>query len=120
VGTGADSAAQVDRILAALADPTRRLVLEVLGERRECSATTIARETPVSRQAVVKHLAVLDEAGLVASRRAGREVLFQVRPESLRLAASWMTDLATAWEWRLRRFKETVETAAETAKAAGE
>lgn len=102
-------AAQVDRVLAALADPTRRLVLEVLGGRRECSATTIARETPVSRQAVVKHLAVLDEAGLVVGRRVGREVLFQVRPEGLRAAASWMTDLASAWDQRLRWLKETAE-----------
>jgi DNA-binding transcriptional ArsR family regulator len=111
VGARADvgGAGQVDRILAALADPTRRLVLEVLGDRRECSATTIARETPVSRQAVVKHLAVLDEAGLVAGQRVGREVLFQVRPEGLLVAASWMTELAAAWDHRLRRLKETAE-----------
>jgi DNA-binding transcriptional ArsR family regulator len=104
---------QVDRILAALADPTRRLVLEVLGGRRECSATTIARETPVSRQAVVKHLAVLDEAGLVAGQRVGREVLFQVRPEGLLVAASWMTELAAAWDHRLRRLKEAAEAEAQ-------
>jgi DNA-binding transcriptional ArsR family regulator len=101
----------VDLIFGALADPTRRLVLEVLGERRECSATVIAQQTPVSRQAVVKHLAVLDEAGLVAGRRAGREVLFRVRPEGLRTAASWMTDLAAAWDQRLRWLKQTAEAA---------
>ena len=107
----AQAQARVDRIFSALADPTRRLVLEVLGERRECSATTIAQQTPVSRQAVVKHLTVLDEAGLVAGRRAGREVLFRVRPEGLREGASWMTDLAAAWDRRLRWLKETAEAA---------
>jgi DNA-binding transcriptional ArsR family regulator len=99
----------VDRVFTALADPTRRLVLEVLGERHESSATAIARRTPVSRQAVVKHLAVLDDAGLVAGRRVGREVLFRVRPEGLREAASWMTDLAAAWDRRLHRLKELAE-----------
>jgi DNA-binding transcriptional ArsR family regulator len=110
---------RVGLILAALADPTRRLVLEVLGDRRECSATVIARHAPVSRQAVVKHLAVLDEAGLVASRRAGREVLFRVRPEGLRAAASWMTDLAGAWDRRLLRLEEVAEAAGPGEPAAG-
>jgi DNA-binding transcriptional ArsR family regulator len=104
----ASASSDVDRIFTALADPTRRQVLEVLG-RRECSASAIARETPVSRQAVVKHLAVLDEAGLVEGRKAGREVLFRVRPEGLRAAAAWMTDQAAAWDRRLRRLKELAE-----------
>lgn len=105
----ADGSPDIDRIFTALADPTRRLVLEVLGERRECSASAIARETPVTRQAVVKHLAVLDEAGLIEGRRVGREVLFRVRPEGLRAAAAWMTDQAAAWDRRLRRLKELAE-----------
>jgi DNA-binding transcriptional ArsR family regulator len=104
-------APDVDRIFAALADPTRRLVLDVLGQLRECSATTIAQRTPVSRQAVVKHLVILDKAGLVAGHRVGREVLFRVRPEGLRTAATWMTDLASVWDQRLRRLKEEAESA---------
>lgn len=104
----ASASSDVDRIFTALADPTRRQVLEVLG-RRESSASAIARETPVSRQAVVKHLAVLDEAGLVEGRKAGREVLFRVRPEGLLVAAAWMTDQAAAWDRRLRRLKELAE-----------
>ncbi|MGH6654650.1 MAG: ArsR/SmtB family transcription factor [Actinocrinis sp.] len=103
--------ADVDRVFTALSDPTRRLVLEVLGRLRQSSASAIARETPVSRQAVVKHLAVLEEAGLVAGRRVGREVLFRVRPEGLRAAASWMTDLAAVWDRRLHWLKEAAEAA---------
>ena len=69
-------------VLAALADPTRWQVLSLLAERGEGSATTLAGEMPVSRVAVLKHLAVLDRAGLVTSRRAGREVLYTVRPRA--------------------------------------
>ncbi len=112
-------AGDVDRVFTALADPTRRLVLEVLGRQRQSSASAIARETPVSRQAVVKHLAVLDEAGLVAGRRVGREVLFRVRPEGLRAAASWMTDLAAVWDRRLHWLKQTAEAASREPAGSG-
>jgi DNA-binding transcriptional ArsR family regulator len=55
---------------------------------------------PVSRQAVAQHLAVLEEARLVTRRRAGRQVLFTVRPEGLIATAGWLTDRAAAWETR--------------------
>jgi DNA-binding transcriptional ArsR family regulator len=103
------AAPEVDRVLAALADPTRRRLLEALGTRYASSATALAGELPVSRQAVAKHLAVLEEARLVASRRAGREVLFTVRTEGLTETASWLTALASAWDDRLRRLKRLAE-----------
>ena len=99
----------VDDVFAALADPTRRQLLEALGRRAACSATTLAAEVPVSRQAVVKHLAVLRDSHLVASRRAGKEVLFSVRPEQLVATASWMTELATTWQQRLHLLKQAAE-----------
>jgi DNA-binding transcriptional ArsR family regulator len=99
----------VDRVFASLADPTRRQLLEALGRRPAASATTLASEVPVSRQAVVKHLSVLRESQLVASRRAGKEVLFSVRPESLVVTASWMTELASTWQERLQRLKHAAE-----------
>jgi DNA-binding transcriptional ArsR family regulator len=102
-------ALEVDRVLTALADPTRRRLLETLGERSTSSATALAGELPVSRQAVAKHLAVLEEARLVDSRRAGREVLYSVRPEALTATASWLTDLAAAWDRRLQRLKRLAE-----------
>jgi DNA-binding transcriptional ArsR family regulator len=101
--------AAVDRVFAALADPTRRELLEVLGRRPACSATALARELPVSRQAILKHLGVLHKANLVAGTRAGREVLYQVHPEQLVATASWMTSLAASWDDRLAALKRQAE-----------
>jgi DNA-binding transcriptional ArsR family regulator len=101
--------AAVDRVFAALADPTRRELLEVLGRRPACSATALARELPVSRQAILKHLGLLHKANLVAGTRAGREVLYQVHPEQLVAAASWMTSLAASGDDRLAALKQQAE-----------
>lgn len=99
----------VDRVLAALADPTRRRLIQLLAAGRPLSASALAGEVPVSRQAVAQHLAVLQESHLVTSRRAGREVLFSVEPEPLVATASWMTELAAAWAERLQRLKQVAE-----------
>jgi DNA-binding transcriptional ArsR family regulator len=99
----------VDRVLAALADPTRRQLLETLGERPGCSATTLAARMPVSRQAVARHLSVLRESELVTSYRAGKEVLFAVCPEGLEATTSWMANLAATWQERLRLLKQQAE-----------
>ena len=72
-----------DQVFAALSDATRREVLELIGSRGEASATQLARELPISRQAVNKHLASLAGAGLVADRRQGREVLYRLTPEPM-------------------------------------
>lgn len=101
----------VDGVLAALADPTRRRVLDAVAARGEATATTIAAGLPVSRQAVVKHLAVLDRAGLVSGHRQGREMRYSVRPERLDATARWMRDLAAAWDARLARIKRLAESA---------
>src|SRR6185312_12297771 len=90
-----------DAVFAALADPTRWRVLNLLADRGEGTATTLAGELPVSRVAVVKHLAVLDRAGLVEGARHGREVRYRVRPERLEEAARWMAGLASRWDQRL-------------------
>lgn len=100
----------VDQVLEALADPTRRHLLLALGSRPASSATALAADLPVSRQAVAKHLATLEEAGLVAGHRVGREVLYRVRPDGLTATASWMTTLARAWDDRLSRLKREAET----------
>lgn len=99
----------VGRVFTALADPTRRRLLDTLGRRSACSATTLARDLPVSRQAVVQQLAILQESELVESRRVGREVLFSVQPQRLLEAASWMTDLAASWDERLLALKREAE-----------
>ncbi len=101
----------VDSVLAALADPTRRELLGLLGALGEATATTLAGRVPVSRQAVVKRLAVLDAAGLVSGRRVGREVRYAVRPAALDATARWMAALAADWDRRLANIKRVAEAA---------
>lgn len=79
------------------------------GLREEATATTVAEELPITRQAVVKHFAVLSNAGLVTSRRQGREVLYSLRPERIDETARWMADLAAGWDARLQRIKRLAE-----------
>jgi DNA-binding transcriptional ArsR family regulator len=109
-GPGLASAA-ADQVFAALADPTRRQLLELLGGQAGASATALAGQLPVSRQAVVKHLAVLQRSDLVTRRRDGREVVFTVHPERLVAMASWMTSVAASWQERLQLLKQVAEAA---------
>lgn len=105
----------VEHVLVALADPTRRQLLELLCAQGQASATILAEDVPISRQAVVKHLTVLDGAGLVEATKVGREVRYTVRPDALDTTARWMSALAADWDRRLakiKRFAEAVETAA--------
>ncbi len=99
----------VESVLGALADPTRRQVLEALAPRPAASASALARDLPVSRQMVLKHLAVLQDAGLVSSARVGREVLFQVRSAPLAETADWLSSLAAQWDSRLAALKARAE-----------
>jgi DNA-binding transcriptional ArsR family regulator len=99
----------VDTVLGALADPTRRRVLEALAARPAASASALARDLPISRQMVLKHLGVLQGCGLVSSARAGREVLFQVRSAPLAETADWLSSLAARWDSRLADLKSRAE-----------
>ena len=87
-------------VFAALADPNRRHLLEALS-RHEASATQLAAGLPVTRQAVAKHLSALREAGLVESRRAGRETLYSLNPGPLEDALSWIARVGGEWDARL-------------------
>lgn len=102
---------ELDGVLAALADPTRRRVLVALAGHGEATATTLAIALPVTRQAVVKHLGVLDRAGLVGGRRLGREVRYAVRPERLDTAARRLALVAAGWDARLAAIKRLAEVA---------
>jgi DNA-binding transcriptional ArsR family regulator len=106
---GAGPAGEADEVFVALADPTRRRLLDVLAARGEASATSLAVDLPVSRQAVVKHLAVLDRAGLVRGVRRGREVRYAVRPDRLDATARWLAGLAAEWDARLADIKRLAE-----------
>jgi DNA-binding transcriptional ArsR family regulator len=96
-------------VFAALADPTRWRLLEELARRGRGTATTLASEMPVSRPAVIKHLAVLGRAGLVERQRLGREVMFAIRTEPLQETANWMARLASDWDGRLTALKRLAE-----------
>lgn len=100
---------QVGDVLTALADPTRRSLLDALAVAGQASATVLAAGLPVSRQAVVKHLQVLEAAGLVTGARAGREVRYVVRPDPLDATADWLAARSAAWDRRLRSLKRAAE-----------
>lgn len=108
-GPVTEAASEPGEILAALADPTRRQLLAELATRGAATATALAEQLPITRQAVVKHLAVLSRAGLVAGRREGREVRYVARPEGLATTARWMAGLAAEWDSRLRDIKRIAE-----------
>ena len=102
--------AEANQVFSALSDPTRRQLLEWLDEE-VATATTLAERLPISRQAVAKHLSELNAAGLVSSRREGRETLFTADNDGLEPASEWMAQRAAVWEQRLARLAETAQSA---------
>lgn len=111
--------ADVPELWAAVADPTRRRILSDLLARGEASATTLAGDLPVTRQAVTKQLAVLDRAGLVERRRRGREVNYSVRSAQLRAASRALAEVATEWDERLSSIKQIAEREARERRNSG-
>ena len=93
-------------VFAALADPTRLAVLRDVAERGPVTATELAGRLPVTRQAVAKHLAVLQEAGLVEHTRNGRENRFTATTAPLAEAERWLAEAGAAWDGRLARLRE--------------
>jgi molybdopterin-guanine dinucleotide biosynthesis protein A/DNA-binding MarR family transcriptional regulator len=100
---------QVVEVLAALADPMRWRVLDFLATEPS-SASALSRVLPISRAAVLKHLAVLERTDLVRRDRVGREVRFSVRSEQLTSTARWMSETADSWDMRLGAHKRLAET----------
>jgi DNA-binding transcriptional ArsR family regulator len=92
---------RIDAVFSALSDPTRRTVMRAISSRGEASATELAAQLPVSRQAILKHLTALSDAGLVASDRAGRQRRYRLTPQPLGDAMSWMADVGAQWDERL-------------------
>src|SRR3546814_19322513 len=90
-----------DALWTAVADPSRRRVLDLLVQHGEASASSLADQVPFTRQAVSKHLVVLEEAGLIDRRKHGREVLFGVDPDRLDQATQAMAGVARRWDRRL-------------------
>jgi DNA-binding transcriptional ArsR family regulator len=84
---------RVEEVFTALADPTRRAVIEALAEHDRCTATQLAADMPITRQAIAKHLMHLHRVDLVTSERQGRETYYQLTPRSLRQAIGWLEDV---------------------------
>lgn len=100
-----------DELWSAIADPSRRRVLDLLLSNSDVSASWLAGRVPFSRQAVSKHLVVLEQAGLISRHKQGREVLYQVEPDRLDQATRAMADLAAQWDRRLATIKRLAEAA---------
>ncbi len=105
-----------DELWSAIADPSRRRILDLLVSHGDVSASWLAEHVPFTRQAVSKHLAVLEEAGLVSRHKQGREVLYQVDAARLDQATQALADLAARWDQRLNAIKRLAEAAHAEAK----
>jgi DNA-binding transcriptional ArsR family regulator len=95
-------------VFSALGDETRWSVLTALGEG-DASASALATRLPVSRQAIAKHLAVLQEVGLVEPVRVGREVQFRVIGSQLRATATRLDAIGAEWDRRLAAIRDIAE-----------
>ena len=95
-----------DAVFGALADPTRRQLLSAISQHPS-TATELAVDVPISRQAVVKHLTALANAGLLERERAGREVRYRVTPAPLSDAVSWIAEVGAQWDTRLASLAQT-------------
>lgn len=96
-------------VFAAIADPTRRGILETLRASGPLSLSQIAAPLAMTRQAVTKHLDTLRRAGLIRQRRAGRERLHELRAEPLQEIETWLLPYSKAWDERLERLKQHLE-----------
>jgi DNA-binding transcriptional ArsR family regulator len=102
------TAVQLVTVFAALGDETRWSILTALGEG-DASASALAGRLPVSRQAIAKHLAVLEDVGLVTSSRVGRELQYRVLGAELSDVASRLDQLGAEWDRRLAVIKQIAE-----------
>jgi DNA-binding transcriptional ArsR family regulator len=96
-------------IFSALAEPMRRALLLKLAESSPSTATQLARDYAITRQGILKHLIILEAAGLVAAQRQGREKRYTLTPEPLGEVEQWIKNLSAKWDERLLRLKQFLE-----------
>ena len=99
------------RVFAALGDRTRLSLLSKLGDGQARSIAALSMDTQLTRQAITKHLRVLQDAGLVASLRVGRESRFACRRETIEEARAYLDRVSDQWDDALGRLQAFVETA---------
>jgi DNA-binding transcriptional ArsR family regulator len=97
-------------VFGALAEPMRRRLLQTIAEQPS-TATELASQLPISRQAVTKHLSSLSEAGLLERERSGRDIRYRLTPAPLSEAMSWMAQVGGQWDQRLSRLATAVQPA---------
>jgi DNA-binding transcriptional ArsR family regulator len=110
-GGGVSDAVELDEsavgaVFAALADPTRRHVVRLLAQRSTVTASALADDLPISRQAIAKHLAALADAGLVTAAHEGRETRYRLTPRPLGDAMHWMATAGARWDERLAKLAQ--------------
>jgi predicted transcriptional regulator len=98
-----------DALWSAVGDPTRRRMLDLLLSDGRCTATSLSEQLPVTRQAVAKHLGVLDRVGLVHATPSGRERLYEVDEAQLGRAVAQLSSVGATWDARLHRIKRIAE-----------
>ena len=98
-----------DDLWSAIGDPTRRRMLDLLLAEGGGTATSLSQQLPVTRQAVAKHLGVLDRVGLVHVTPAGREMRYRVDDAQLARAVAQLSQVGSTWDARLRRIKRMAE-----------
>lgn len=108
-----------DDLWSAIGDPTRRQLVDLLLRTGEGTATTLGAQLPISRQAVAKHLGVLDRVGLVRATPEGRERRYRVDDRQLERAVAQLAAVGSAWDARLQRIKRIAE-AIQTQRDEGE
>jgi DNA-binding transcriptional ArsR family regulator len=100
---------RLDHVFAALGDPGRRSLVEAVAARGTATATQLAADLPVTRQAVAKQLSALAGAGLLRATRSGRETRYELTPEPLEDAVAWMVEVGGRWDARLARLERSLE-----------
>jgi len=100
---------RTQQVFHALADPTRRQLIEFLIQEGGKTATELAEDLPITRQGVAKHLNILLEANLVSAHQEGRERRYTATPDPLDDAAAWITSVGALWDERLARIRKLVE-----------
>ncbi len=98
-----------DNLFSALADPTRRTIIERLVSGGSSTATMLAGELTISRQATAKHLNHLEVSGLAVSQRVGRETRYTLNPGPLREVSAWVGRVEGEWQARLRLLAESLD-----------
>lgn len=108
---------QTQRVFLALADPTRRFLLQQLCEEGSGTAAGFATRLPITRQAIIKHLMTLEQAGLVTAHEMGRERRYVPRPEALQTVTNWIGAIEAQWDQRLSALRSYLLEETDTSSA---